>query len=199
MLRLFVKSSPPEFASFFRGDFQSLVRKFLASDEFSNVQGELLSLVVSDGFERVLNMDQTQEQLAAVLKKISHFVLGAQGRLIKSTHLVTTTDCLFLNKVVDHSANPLSFIVKLEPDRLAHSAVFLTPMVVGVSPPFLKKLIVTHAPSLVELLSKDAPPSYATTLEQNEEWLSAMVDTADEEMVNAAFNNPMKVLVQGVV
>ncbi|GJR02036.1 putative ribonuclease H-like domain-containing protein [Tanacetum coccineum] len=44
-----LKSSPPEFASFFRGGFQSLVRKFLASDEFSRVQDELISLAASAG------------------------------------------------------------------------------------------------------------------------------------------------------
>ncbi|GJZ35424.1 hypothetical protein Tco_0581241 [Tanacetum coccineum] len=52
ILRL--KKTPPEFASFFRGQFQDLVWKFLASDEFSRVKGELLSLAVSAGFERGL-------------------------------------------------------------------------------------------------------------------------------------------------
>ncbi|GKG31341.1 hypothetical protein Tco_0423829, partial [Tanacetum coccineum] len=42
ILRL--KSTPSEFSSFFWGQFQGLIRKFLASDEFSKVQGELLSL-----------------------------------------------------------------------------------------------------------------------------------------------------------
>nr|GFD57516.1 hypothetical protein [Tanacetum cinerariifolium] len=41
--------------------------------------------------------------------------------------------------------------------------------------------------------------SSTATSEQNEEWLSAMVDTAYEEMVDAAYDNPMEVLVQGVV
>ncbi|GKF95102.1 hypothetical protein Tco_0287837, partial [Tanacetum coccineum] len=68
ILRL--KSSPPEFASFFRGGFYSLVRKFLAKDEFSRVQGEILSLAASAGFKRGLNMDRTQEQLATALIKI---------------------------------------------------------------------------------------------------------------------------------
>ncbi|GKA18644.1 hypothetical protein Tco_0698559 [Tanacetum coccineum] len=42
ILRL--KTTPLEFSSFFRGQFQDLVHKFLTSDEFSRVQGELLSL-----------------------------------------------------------------------------------------------------------------------------------------------------------
>ncbi|GKB62666.1 hypothetical protein Tco_0918852 [Tanacetum coccineum] len=49
---------------------QSLVRKFLAKDEFSRVQGEILSLAASAGFKRGLNMDRTQEQLATALIKI---------------------------------------------------------------------------------------------------------------------------------
>ncbi|GKC95182.1 hypothetical protein Tco_1160624 [Tanacetum coccineum] len=39
ILRL--RASPPKFASFFQDGFQSLVRKFLASDEFSRVQDRL--------------------------------------------------------------------------------------------------------------------------------------------------------------
>ncbi|GKE69136.1 hypothetical protein Tco_1527208 [Tanacetum coccineum] len=34
---LCLKATPSEFASFFRGQFQALVRKFLAFDEFSRV------------------------------------------------------------------------------------------------------------------------------------------------------------------
>ncbi|GKG58201.1 hypothetical protein Tco_0591980, partial [Tanacetum coccineum] len=47
ILRL--KATPLEFSSFFRGQFQGLVRTFLASDEFSRVQSELLSLAASAG------------------------------------------------------------------------------------------------------------------------------------------------------
>ncbi|GJZ30215.1 hypothetical protein Tco_0575262 [Tanacetum coccineum] len=106
ILRL--KASPLEFVSFFRGGFQSLVKKFLASDEFSRVQ----------------------EQLVADLNKISHFVPGAHDRLVKATPLVATTDYPFLNK--------------------------------------------------------------------NEEWLSAMVDTTDEEMVDIASDKMVEVFVHGV-
>nr|GEY98209.1 hypothetical protein [Tanacetum cinerariifolium] len=49
ILRL--KATPSEFFSFFRGQFQGLDWKFLASDEFSRVQGELLSLASSARFE----------------------------------------------------------------------------------------------------------------------------------------------------
>ncbi|GJY23204.1 hypothetical protein Tco_0396862, partial [Tanacetum coccineum] len=68
ILRL--KATPLEFSSFFRGQFQGLVRKFLASDEFSRVQGELLSLAASAGFEHGLSMHQTKDEFADVLKKM---------------------------------------------------------------------------------------------------------------------------------
>ncbi|GJT42220.1 hypothetical protein Tco_0950935 [Tanacetum coccineum] len=50
---LLLKNTPPEFSSFFRGQFQGLVWKFLAFDKFSRVQGELLSLAASE--EAVVN------------------------------------------------------------------------------------------------------------------------------------------------
>ncbi|GJU86530.1 60S ribosomal protein L11 [Tanacetum coccineum] len=115
--------------------------------------------------------DRTQEQLAVALKKISHFVPGAQGKLAEATPLVATTDYPFLNKVAAHSVQPLPVIIDLELDRLVCPAVVPAPRAAGVSPPFTKELIVTHAPSLVELFSKDASPSYTTTSEQNKEWL----------------------------
>ncbi|GKA61159.1 hypothetical protein Tco_0760566 [Tanacetum coccineum] len=90
ILRL--KASPSEFTSLFQGGFQSLVQKFLASDEFIIVQGDHLSLVVSAGFECGLSMHQTQEEFAIVLNKISHFLPGAQGRLAEASPLVAHTD-----------------------------------------------------------------------------------------------------------
>ncbi|GKB29748.1 hypothetical protein Tco_0869149, partial [Tanacetum coccineum] len=167
----------------------SFVRKFLASDEFSRVQGELLSLTANAGFEHGLHMDRTQEQFDAALKKISRFVPGAQSRLIEATLLVATTDNLFLNKVVAHSAQPLSDIVDLKPDRLAHPAVVPTPRAVGVSPPVPMELTVTPAPSSVELFSSDAPPLSVAALEQNKEWLNATVDTTDEILLMLLLRN----------
>nr|GEY45037.1 putative reverse transcriptase domain, ribonuclease H-like domain, aspartic peptidase domain protein [Tanacetum cinerariifolium] len=72
ILRL--RATPPEFSSFFRGQFQGLVQKFLASDEFIRVQGELFSLAVRAGFERGMSMHQTKDEFAAVLKKMANFV-----------------------------------------------------------------------------------------------------------------------------
>ncbi|GKB04780.1 hypothetical protein Tco_0832975 [Tanacetum coccineum] len=78
------------------------------------------------------------------------------------------------------------------------AAVVPTPRVVGVSPPFLKELTITSTPSSVELFLKDAPPSSTIASEQNEVWLSVMVDTSNEEMVDAASDKPVEVFVQGV-
>ncbi|GKE34917.1 hypothetical protein Tco_1454239 [Tanacetum coccineum] len=115
ILRL--KASPSEFTSLFQGGFQSLVRKFLASDEFIIVQGDHLSLVVSAGFERGLSMHQTQEEFAIVLNKISQFLLDAQGRLAEASPLVAQTD--YPGQISDHATDPLSAILQLEPKKLA--------------------------------------------------------------------------------
>ncbi|GJV54061.1 hypothetical protein Tco_1449802 [Tanacetum coccineum] len=97
ILRL--RATLPEFSSFFRSQFQGLVRKFLASDEFSRVQGELISLAASAGFERGLSMHQTKDEFAAVLKKMANFMPSAQDRLestvtpaSKSLELSTNAD-----------------------------------------------------------------------------------------------------------
>ncbi|GKE15983.1 hypothetical protein Tco_1423560, partial [Tanacetum coccineum] len=87
ILRL--KATPPKFSSFFRGQFQGLVWKFLAFDKFSRVQGELLSLAASNGFERELSMHRTKDKFADVLKKMVNFMPGAQERLAEASPLDT--------------------------------------------------------------------------------------------------------------
>nr|GEZ57555.1 hypothetical protein [Tanacetum cinerariifolium] len=62
---LYLKANPPEFASFLRGQFQCLVWKFLAFDEFSRVQAELLSLKSSAGFE---HFEHAIEPLSVILQ-----------------------------------------------------------------------------------------------------------------------------------
>ncbi|GJZ90958.1 hypothetical protein Tco_0662885 [Tanacetum coccineum] len=47
---------------------EGLVQKFLASDEFSRVQGELLSLAASAGFKCGLSMHQTKDEFADISK-----------------------------------------------------------------------------------------------------------------------------------
>ncbi|GKA17097.1 hypothetical protein Tco_0696934, partial [Tanacetum coccineum] len=76
-----------------------LVWKFLASDEFNRVQGELLSLAASAGFERGLSMHQTKNEFATMLKKMA-------------------ISCL----ISEHATEPLSVILQLEPKKLVRSA-----------------------------------------------------------------------------
>ncbi|GJY97045.1 hypothetical protein Tco_0513955, partial [Tanacetum coccineum] len=64
---------------------KALLRKFLALDEFSRVQAELLSLAASAGFEHGLSMHQTKEEFATILKKISQFVPRAHDRLAEAS------------------------------------------------------------------------------------------------------------------
>ncbi|GJZ51817.1 hypothetical protein Tco_0606332 [Tanacetum coccineum] len=68
ILRL--KATPPEFSSFFRGRFQGLVRKFLASDEFSRVQGELFFPIVAQTDYAFLNKisEYVAEPLSVILQ-----------------------------------------------------------------------------------------------------------------------------------
>ncbi|GJX66729.1 hypothetical protein Tco_0301072 [Tanacetum coccineum] len=109
----------------------------------TEVQGELLSLAASAGFEHRLKMDQTSEQLDAALKKISHYVPGAQGRLVKATPFVTTTEYSFLKKIVDHAAHPLSVLLQLESRMLARSKVVPALKATRVSPPLTRESTVT--------------------------------------------------------
>nr|GEW37128.1 ankyrin repeat-containing domain, PGG domain protein [Tanacetum cinerariifolium] len=172
--------------------------EFLTSDEFSRVQGEVFSLAANPGFERGLHMDQTHEQFDAELKKISHFVPGVQSRLIEATPLVFATDYPFPNKVAAHSTQPLFDIVELKLDRLARPVVVPTPRAIGVSPPVPKETTATPAPSSLKLFSSDAPPSSAAALEQNKQWLNAMVDKTDEGVVDAAFEKHRDIFMQGM-
>ncbi|GKG43647.1 hypothetical protein Tco_0482740, partial [Tanacetum coccineum] len=92
-----------------------MVRKILlASDEFSRVQGEILSLAASAGFQRWLSMHQTKDEFATVLKKMVNFMPGAQDRLAEASPLVAQTDYYFLNKISEHATEPLSVILQLE-------------------------------------------------------------------------------------
>ncbi|GKA23073.1 hypothetical protein Tco_0709035 [Tanacetum coccineum] len=147
---------------------KSMVRNILASDEFSRVQGELLSLAASASFKRGLKMDQTSEQLDAALKKISHYVPGAQGRLVEATPFVTTTKYPFLKKIVDHTAHPLSVLLQFESGMLTHSKFVPALKATRVSPPLTRE-------------------------STNEEWAHVMVDTLDVDMVDDAYSKSAEV------
>ncbi|GJZ41922.1 hypothetical protein Tco_0588808, partial [Tanacetum coccineum] len=67
---------------------------FLASDEFSRVQGELLSLASSAGFERGLSMHRNKDEFADVLKNMANFMPGAHDRLAESSPFLNKTSFL---------------------------------------------------------------------------------------------------------
>ncbi|GKE35300.1 hypothetical protein Tco_1454622, partial [Tanacetum coccineum] len=151
--QLNAEATPPEFASFFRGQFQDLVRKFLASDEFSRVQGELLSLVACAGFERGLSIHRTQDEFSVVLKKMAHF----------------------------HAAEPLYIILQLKPEKLARLANVPALMDARVSPPISKESTVTPVSESLELHANVIPISSAVASEENREWgISHVLDDVTE-------------------
>ncbi|GKD59316.1 hypothetical protein Tco_1296825 [Tanacetum coccineum] len=163
ILRL--KATPPAFVSFFQGQFQALVRIFLASDEFSRVQVELLA---SAGFECGLSMHRTKEEFSAIFGKISQYVPGAQGRLTEASSLVAQTDYDFLNKISEHAIEPLSIILQLEPKKFAHPNNVPASRNARVSPPFAKESTITPASASLELPSDTALASSVAALEPNE-------------------------------
>ncbi|GKD87368.1 hypothetical protein Tco_1358522 [Tanacetum coccineum] len=65
-----------------------LVWKFLASDEFSRVQGELLSLASSAGFERGLSMHRNKDEFADVLKNMANFMPELSANVNFTTSVV---------------------------------------------------------------------------------------------------------------
>ncbi|GJZ57727.1 hypothetical protein Tco_0613221 [Tanacetum coccineum] len=196
---MWLKATPPEFSSFFRVQFQGLVRKFLASDEFSRVQGELLSLAASAGFERGLSMHRTKDEFAVMLKNMVNFMLGAQDRLAEASPLVAQTDCAFLNKISEHATEPLSVILQLEPEKLARSANVPIPKDTRASPPIAKESTVTHVSKSFELSVNVVHASSVVALERNEELVYAAVDGSDLEMADGAvLSKSGGVLVQGV-
>ncbi|GJY91708.1 hypothetical protein Tco_0507490 [Tanacetum coccineum] len=132
-----------------------LVQKFLASDEFSRVQGELLSLAASD-------------------------------RLVEASSLVAQTDYAFLNKIFEHATEPLSVILQLEPEKLTRPTNVPTSRDARVSLPIAKESIVTPASESLELSTNVALAPSAVTLEQNKEWVNAMVDGPNVEMTDGA-------------
>ncbi|GKB76460.1 hypothetical protein Tco_0943355 [Tanacetum coccineum] len=150
ILRL--KETPTEFASFFRGQFQDLVRKFLASDEFSKVQGELVSLAASAGFKRGLSMHQTKDEFVVMLKKMASFMPGS-----------------FLNKIFEHASEPLSVILQLEPEKLVRPANIPILRDAHVSPPITKELTVTPASKSLELSTNADLTQSVVASEHNKE------------------------------
>nr|GEV70204.1 hypothetical protein [Tanacetum cinerariifolium] len=117
------------------------------------------------GFERGLSMHQTKDEFVVVLKKMAYFVPGAQGRLTEA---------------------PLSVILQLDPEKLAHPVNFLALRDARVSPHIVKESTVTPAFESSEFPPNVFPTSSVIALEQNEEWMNVIVDWSDPEMTNGA-------------
>ncbi|GKE04287.1 hypothetical protein Tco_1396305 [Tanacetum coccineum] len=143
---------------------EGILRKFLASDEFSRVQGELISLAASVGFERGLSMHQTKDEFAVVLKKMTSYA--------------------FLNKISEHAAEPLLVILQLEPEKLVCPTNVPTPRDARVSPPVAKESTVTPASKSLELSANVDLTAFVVASEHNEDTVSAEVDGSDPKMTN---------------
>ncbi|GJX18925.1 hypothetical protein Tco_0221602, partial [Tanacetum coccineum] len=155
----------------------------LEAEKDEEILRELLSLVASVGFERGLSMHRTKDEFAAVLKKMAHFVPGAQGWLAKAP-LVAQTDYAFLNKISEFSAEPLTVILQLELEKLVCPANFPTSKDARVSPPIVKESTVTPAFESFELSANVVPALSVVALEQNEEWgISHVLDDVAEVTV----------------
>ncbi|GKD08009.1 hypothetical protein Tco_1187694 [Tanacetum coccineum] len=182
ILRL--KATPPVFSSFFRGQFQGLVRKFLASDEFSRVQGELLSLAASAGFERGLSMHRTKDEFDALLNKMVNFMHDAHDRLAEASPLIAQTDYAFLNKISEYVTEPLLVILQLEPEKLVRPANVPIPKGTRVSPPIAKESIVTPVSESLELYANVNFTASAVASEHNEKMVNAKVNGSDQKMID---------------
>nr|GEV36434.1 hypothetical protein [Tanacetum cinerariifolium] len=89
-------------ASFAKSKAKGKERKkdqYLASDEFSRIQGELISMAASAGFERGLSMHWTKDEFAIVLKKMVNFVPDAHDRLAKESLFLEPENLVRLDNV----------------------------------------------------------------------------------------------------
>nr|GEZ22285.1 hypothetical protein [Tanacetum cinerariifolium] len=168
ILRL--KTTPLEFSSFFRGQFQGL--------------GELLSLAASAGFERGLSMHQTKDEFVVVLKKMVNFMPGAHDRLAEAYLLVAQTDYAFLNNLSEHDVEPLSVILQLKPKNLVRSANVPTLLDACVSLSVAKESTVTPDSKSLELSANVDLTASVVASKHNEEMVSAEVDGSNPKMID---------------
>nr|GEW74998.1 hypothetical protein [Tanacetum cinerariifolium] len=193
--------------SIFRDGFQGMVRRFLRSNKFNQVQGDLLSLAVNVGFEHGLHVNRNKGQLDEAMAKVSKFVLGAKARLDDVVPLVATFKYPFLEKVVDCCDRSLVDLAGLELDKLAH----LTPILIAppgsslTSPPSPKELNVNPASHLKELASTDNPSASFVdkdeqpSKEQTKEWVEEMINKSDKEMAEEKVDKTVEVVVHGMI
>nr|GEW21228.1 hypothetical protein [Tanacetum cinerariifolium] len=105
---------------------EGLVRKFFASDKFSSVQGELLSLTASAGFERGLRMHQTKDEFVDVLKiwLISCLVLRKVLLKLPPSNVPIPRDTRVSHPIAKESTvTPVSKSLKLSANVIPASSV----------------------------------------------------------------------------
>ncbi|GJZ34546.1 hypothetical protein Tco_0580363, partial [Tanacetum coccineum] len=193
ILRL--KMTPLEFSSFFRGQFQDWVRKFLASDEFSRVQAELLSLAASAGFKPGLSMHQTKDEFTTVLKKMSNFMPGAQDRLAEDSPLLLELIMPFLTRFLSMLLNLywLSFSLSLKNCSFWPTSPFKGCSYFSLTPPpppsrddrvTTKESTVTPTSNSLELSANINLTASVVASEHNEEMVNAEVDGSEPKMTD---------------
>nr|GEV62462.1 hypothetical protein [Tanacetum cinerariifolium] len=132
--------------------------KFLASDEFSRVQGELLSLAASTGFKHGLSMHRTKDKFPAVLKKM----------------------------ISEYATEHLSVILQLEPEKLVRSANVPISRDARVSFPIANESTVTPASKSFELSANVDLTASVFASEHDEEMVrSGCVSSGPNDVVVA--------------
>ncbi|GJU81592.1 hypothetical protein Tco_1283957 [Tanacetum coccineum] len=129
----------------------------LNTTPLDRVQGELLSLAASVGFERGLSMHRRKDEFVAVLKKM----------------------------ISEHATEPLSVILQLEPEKLVRPANVPLPRGTRVSPPIAKESTVTPVYESLELYANVNFTASTVASEHNKEIVNvegisvSLVDVAE--------------------
>nr|GEW48497.1 hypothetical protein [Tanacetum cinerariifolium] len=114
--------------------------------------------------------------------------LNAEDRLTEASSLIAQTEYSFLNTITEHAMDPVSIILQLEPEKLAHPMSVPTLRDTRVSPLLTKESTVTLVCSSLEFLSYTIPYSFVAFLEPNKGWVNAMVNGPDHEITGDAGN-----------
>ncbi|GJT45742.1 hypothetical protein Tco_0954457 [Tanacetum coccineum] len=97
-----------EVTQFVSSGVESLVRKFLSSDEFHAALAPVASLGINYGVERGLHMGHTDVEFEAAVQKVSNFHVGAKADFDKALNDFPTTPFPFLSKIDAASEGSLS-------------------------------------------------------------------------------------------
>ncbi|GKF20070.1 hypothetical protein Tco_0068708, partial [Tanacetum coccineum] len=146
-----------------------------------NLHAKVARLSTDMNRATVLEAEKDEEilRLKATPPEFSSFFWGQVGLLKRP--LIAQTDYAFLNKISEFSAEPLTVILQLELEKLVRPANVPTSKDARVSPPIVKESTVTPASESLELSANVVPALFVVALEQNEEWVNAMVDGLDVE------------------